>query len=90
MNLPQSLTRNAVIATFQKISPVAWEKLFEREHHNGLAGIRVSGSYPGKIYYSTEALIQWLISNNRYTVDDIVGIGQPRPTVIIRQHVMAG
>lgn len=90
MELPSSLTRNAVINTFRKISPVAWEKLFEREDQNGIGNLRVSGDYPKRAYYATDGLIQWLVRNNRYSVDEIRHITTPSQPAAVRTHVLAG
>lgn len=91
--LPDSLSRKAVISTFDRISAVAWEKLFEREDHNGLGKLRVPGDYAGKSYYSTEGVIHWLIRNDHYTIEQIEsktnGTGRA-PLLPSRTHLLAG
>jgi hypothetical protein len=62
MKLPETLSRKAIIATFDKLEPVVWEKLFEREDSNGLGKHRVLGDdYQRKAYYRTEGVMAWLM-----------------------------
>lgn len=92
MNLPDSLSRKAVIQTFDRISAVGWERLFAREDQNGLSCLRVPGDFKGKTYYSTEGLTHWLVRNDRYTVVEIRRIvqGAPAPPgFTVRTHVLA-
>lgn len=70
MNLPATLNRKAIIETFDKFAPVTWEKLFEREDQNGIGKLRTEGDYPGKAYYVTSGIMEWLIRNGHYTVDE--------------------
>lgn len=82
MDLPSKLNRRAIMATFDRLEPVTWEKLFEREDTNGIGKNRVSGDYPGKAYYKTDGVMKWLVSNGHYTVDEFSNIpkcgGEPR------------
>lgn len=92
MKLPDSLSRKAVISTFDRISAVAWEKLFEREDQNGLGKLRVPGDYPGKTYYRTDGLVHWLIRNDHYTVEQIESKtnGSRAIPLPARTHLLAG
>lgn len=90
--LPEILSRKAIVQTFDKISPTTWEKLFERESMNGISKLRTNGDYPGRTYYKTDGLIQWMIRNGHYTLDQI-----ERKTTLyqtsamsVRTHLMAG
>lgn len=65
--LPDSLSRRGIAAEFDKLTPVAWEKLFEREDQNGLAKLRVAGDLRDRAYYSVEGIAQWLVRNDYYT-----------------------
>lgn len=92
VKLPDSLSRKAIIQTFDRITPVAWERLFAREDCNGLCRLRVVGDFKGKTYYSTDGLIHWLVRNDRYTIVEIRRIvnGAPSPSgLTIRTHVLA-
>lgn len=92
MNLPDSLSRKAITQTFDRISPVAWERLFAREDCNGLSCLRVPGDFKGKTYYSTEGLVHWLVRNDRYTIVEVRRIVNGSPAVTgmtIRTHVLA-
>ena len=70
MRLPETLSRKAIIETFDKLEPVTWEKLFEREDSNGIGKNRVLGDYQRKAYYKTDGIMQWLVRNGHYTVDN--------------------
>ena len=70
MKLPETLSRKAIIETFDKLEPVTWEKLFEREDSNGIGKLRAVGDYRGKAYYQTDGIMQWLIRNGHYTIDE--------------------
>lgn len=89
--LPDSLSRRSIAAEFDKLTPVAWEKLFAREDQNGIAKLRVLGDLNNKAYYRTEGIIHWLVRNSYYTrpeIDEKVRGNVPR--LVVRQHVMAG
>ncbi len=91
VSLPTFLDRGAVISTFTEISPVAWEKLFEREDSNGIGKLRVPGDFPRRAYYSTEGLIHWLVRNHRYTweqVQELFGTTSKAPAQGIRTHFL--
>lgn len=89
--LPDSLSRKSIIFEFDKLTPVAWEKLFEREDQNGIGKLRVLGDLNNKVYYRTEGIIHWLIRNAYYTRLEISArLGQNAPGMTIRQHVLAG
>lgn len=92
--LPDSLSRKSVSATFTKLSPVAWEKLFEREDQNCIAKLRVLGDMNNKVYYKTEGIIHWLVRNGYYTVEEmnekVFGVTRTTTGITIRRHVMAG
>ena len=92
MNLPDSLCRSAIPNIFDRYSPVAWEKLFERESLNGLSKLRVEGDFQHKVYYSTEGLIQWLIRNNKYSYDELKHKFSSviPPIATSRVHLLAG
>lgn len=93
MNLPDSLSRKAVSKTFDLISPVAWEKLFEREDQNGLAKLRVEGDYPGRTYYDTDGLVKWLVRNAHYSPEQMHGKMNGSRSVAglpTRTHLLAG
>ena len=91
--LPDRLSRKAVTQTFDRISPTAWEKLFEREDQNGLEKLRVEGDYPGRSYYQTEGLAQWLVRNAHYSPEQIdAKLNGSRTSVGLptRTHLLAG
>lgn len=89
--LPTTLSRKAVASTFDKLTPVAWEKHFEREHINGIAKLRVNGGdVKNRAYYSTEQIIMWLIRNDYYTFEETREFYQKVPKPIIRTHILAG
>jgi hypothetical protein len=91
MQLPSSLSRKAIIRTFDVHSAVSWEKLFEREEKNGLSKLRVDGDYPGWVYYETEGLIKWLIRNDHYSINEIRAMfGHTVQRSNVRTHVLAG
>lgn len=92
MNLPDSLSRRAIARTFDRLSQVAWEKLFEREDQNGLEKLRVDGDYPSKAYYATEGVIHWLVRNGHYTQEEVTRKIEGRPSQMgtVRTHVLAG
>jgi hypothetical protein len=69
--LPDSLSRKGIAAEFDKLTPVAWEKLFEREDQNKLARLRVAGDLRDRVYYSVEGIAQWLVRNDYYTRSEI-------------------
>lgn len=72
MKLPETLSRKAIIETFDKLAPVTWEKLFEREDCNGIARHRVpvaSDDYRRKAYYRTDGIMAWLVREGYYTLD---------------------
>lgn len=71
MNLPDRLSRKAIIETFDKLAPVTWEKLFEREDQNGIGKHRVLGDdYQRKAYYLTAGVMAWLVREGHYTLDE--------------------
>jgi hypothetical protein len=71
VKLPETLSRKAIIATFDKLEPVVWEKLFEREDSNGIVKHRVPGEdYQRKAYYRTAGLMAWLVREGYYTLDE--------------------
>jgi len=71
MKLPETLSRKAIIETFNKLEPVTWEKLFDREDSNGIVKHRVPGDdYQRKAYYRTEGIMAWLVREGYYTLDD--------------------
>lgn len=90
--LPTTLSRKAVASTFDKLTPVAWEKHFEREHHNGIAKLRVNGEGDARnrAYYSTEQIIMWLIRNGYYTFEETREFYSQVPKPVIRTHILAG
>jgi hypothetical protein len=78
--LPDSLTRRGISAEFDKLTAVAWEKLFEREDLNGIAKLRVLGDMNNKVYYSVEGITLWLVRNDYYTrreMDERLGLSAP-------------
>lgn len=92
VKLPDSLSRKAVALTFDRISPVAWEKLFEREDQNGLEKLRTDGDFPGRIYYKTDGLAQWLIRNGFYTptqIENKINGDSRAVTPTIRTHLLS-
>jgi hypothetical protein len=71
MRLPETLSRKAIIVTFDRLEPVVWEKLFEREDSNGIVRHRVPGEdYQRKVYYRTEGIMAWLVREGCYTLED--------------------
>lgn len=71
MKLPETLSRKAITETFDKLEPVTWEKLFEREDSNGIGKHRVpSDDYQRKAYYRTEGIMAWMVREGHYTLDD--------------------
>lgn len=91
MKLPDSLSRRSIITEFDKLTPVSWEKLFEREDQNGIAKLRVLGDFENRAYYRTEGLIHWLVRNAYYTHAEItVKLNGAAVGVAVRRHVMAG
>lgn len=91
-NLPDKLSRKAVIKIFDQLSPTKWEKLFEREDGNGLAKLRGEGDFPGRAYYETAGLIQWLVRNGYYMPEQNVSKidRAPRAMPSVRTHILAG
>lgn len=90
--LPDRLTRRGIAEEFNDITPVAWEKLFEREDQNGIAKLRVTGDLNNKVYYTVEGIIQWLVRNDYYTRREMerrLGL-TAAPALHVRQHLMAG
>jgi hypothetical protein len=57
MKLPETLSRKAIIETFNYLEPVTWEKLFEREDSNGIGKLRVQCEYQRKAYYRTQGIM---------------------------------
>lgn len=55
--------------TFDQLAPVTWEKLFEREDGNGIGKHRVPGDYKLKAYYRTAGIMEWLVREGHYTID---------------------
>lgn len=94
MNLPDSLSRKAVVQTFDKIDAVAWERLFDREDDNGLAKLRVDGDYRRWAYYETAGLVHWMLRNAYYTPQEMrVVLGeevQIRRVAVARTHLLVG
>lgn len=88
--LPDQLTRRGIAAEFDRLTPTAWEKLFEREDQNGIAKLRVAGDMNNKAYYSVEGIIQWLVRNDYYTRSEISRKLGDAPRMTMRMHVMAG
>ena len=70
MKLPETLSRKAIIETFNHLEPVTWENLFDREDTNGIAKHRVPGDYQRKVYYRTAGIMEWLVREGYYTLDD--------------------
>jgi hypothetical protein len=68
--LPQKLKRSALKFHFYKVSGRTWEYLFDHEKENGLAACRVQGFTIRMAWYSTEAVIRWLIERNYYSPED--------------------
>lgn len=90
--LPDRLTRRGISEEFNELTPVAWEKLFEREDQNGLGKLRTQGDMNNKAYYSVEGIVQWLVRNDYYTrreMEKKLGLSSS-PASSIRQHIMAG
>jgi hypothetical protein len=86
--LPEYLSRKAVMKIFDCLPPTTWERLFDREDHNGIVKFRVKGDFPGRAYYDTNRMIQWLIRNGHYSVIEIKYLVSERPS-IVRTHLMA-
>lgn len=70
MKLPETLSRKAITEAFDKLAPVTWEKLFEREGGNGILKYRVPGDYQRMAYYQTAGIMEWLVRHGHYTVDE--------------------
>ena len=71
MKLPATLSRRAIMETFNRLEPVTWEKLFDREDANGIVKHRVPGEdYRRKAYYRTSGIMEWLVREGYYTLDD--------------------
>lgn len=96
LRIPDSLGRKAVTQIFDRISPVAWEKLFEREDENGIAKLRVQGDFQRRAYYSTAGLVDWLLRNAYYTPTEMrLALGEEiqvvkRAVTATRVHLLAG
>ena len=92
LTLPSSLSRRAICQTFNRLEPVTWEKLFEREDGNGLAKWRVNGDYKGKSYYDTHGIMEWLVRNGHYTLSEVKELaGDSTPNgITVRTHALAG
>lgn len=90
--LPDSLSRRGISTEFNKLTPVAWEKLFEREDLNGLGKLRVPGDMNNRAYYSVEGIALWLVRNDYYTRREVeVKLGLiAAPSVTIRTHLLLG
>ena len=93
MRLPETLSRRAIIATFDRLEPVVWEKLFEREDSNGITKHRIPGEdYQRKAYYRTEGLMAWLVREGYYTLEDYqttpkLGGQAPEPTFRVPRRI---
>jgi len=73
------------------LTPVAWERLFDKENQNGIARLRVLGDMNNRAYYSVEGIAHWLVRNDYYNRLEIsVKLGDVAPRMQVRQHVMAG
>ena len=71
--LPETLSRRAIMQTFNRLEPVTWEKLFIREDTNGIGKYRVPSEpndYTHKAYYNAEGIKRWLIREGYYTADE--------------------
>lgn len=71
--LPETLSRRAIIEAFNKLAPVTWEKLFEREDSNGIGKHRIPigpKDYKAKAYYRTIGIMGWLIREGHYRLDE--------------------
>ncbi len=80
-------------ANFDFISPVGWQRLFDKEKANGLCKMRVpSADYNRPCYYNTAGLIAWLIRNHRYSLAEIRDrFYDPPPSAPrVTQHFIAG
>lgn len=89
--LPDSLSRRGIADEFDKLTPIAWERLFDKENQNGIAKLRVPGDMNNRAYYSVEGIAQWLVRNDYYKRPEIrAKLGDVAPRLEIRQHVMAG
>lgn len=87
-SLPDILSRKGIAAEFDKLTPVSWEKLFEREDQNGLAKLRVPGDMRDRAYYSVEGVSKWLVRNDYYTrreMDRHLGVVQAVGPAVIRE-----
>jgi len=64
----QPLERRVVIENYQKLSPHAWEKIFQREQSNGLISAKIPEKSP--FQYSEKKLEKWLITKGYYSASD--------------------
>lgn len=88
MNLPSSLSRNAVKAHFTKVSAGRWEYYFRHEKRNGIGSLRVDDGAFERAYYDTEKLKEWLIREAIYRTSDFEASELP-VWVSVRQHAAA-
>jgi len=90
--LPDFLSRRGITSEFDKLTPVAWERLFDKENQNGIAKLRVQGDMNNRVYYSVQGIIHWLVRNDYYNRIEIALklTDQIPPRTEVRQHIMAG
>lgn len=86
--LPCKLTRKAIKRCFDQLSEARWDYLFKYERSNGIHECRVEGPFD-KAYYSTEALMAWLVTEGYYRPIDFNSL-PGFPQVSVRTHVLAG
>lgn len=94
MDLPDKLNRKAVVAIFDNVSPKTWQYMFNYEKHNGLAACRTEGYGEKHAWYSTKALMQWMVECGHCSPQDFEEKKQPRPEshwagLNIRRHSIA-
>jgi len=89
--LPDSLSRRGIATEFDKLTPVAWERLFDKENQNGIARLRVPGDMNNRAYYSGEGMKDWLLSEGHYHPEDFPVIPDSGgwTGAVVRRHALA-
>lgn len=80
-NLPDKLCRKAVKKVFDKLSNETWEYLFDHDKENGLSECRTQGWGVKKVWYSTSALMTWLVDRGYYLPSEFDESSAPLRTV---------
>jgi hypothetical protein len=68
--IPDKLNRKRLKFYFDKLAPETWEYLFDHEKENGLASCRTQGFGVRAAWYSTAAVMKWLMERNYYAEEE--------------------